>query len=46
MDEKPKEKRNTITEEQAQRAAETLINSWLRSDENNPSIIKKDGNKK
>lgn len=31
----------TITEEQASRAAETLINAWLRSDENN-NYSKKD----
>ena len=29
-----KEKKITLTEEQASRAAETLINAWLRSDDN------------
>ena len=29
-----KEEKIILTEEQASRAAETLINAWLRSDEN------------
>lgn len=34
MDKKNEEKKITLTEEQASRAAETLINAWLRDDDN------------
>lgn len=33
MNNDSKEKKITLTEEQASRAAETLINAWLRGDE-------------
>ena len=33
-----KEKKIILTEEQASRAAETLINAWLRSDDNTDYI--------
>lgn len=33
MSNESNEKKITLTEEQASRAAETLINSWLRGDE-------------
>lgn len=45
MSEKSNERKITLTEEQASRAAETIINSWLRSDEND-TYSKKDTNKK
>lgn len=32
MEKDSKEKKITLTEEQASRAAETLINAWLRDD--------------
>ena len=38
------EKKLTLTEEQASRAAETLINAWLRSDDNT-NYSKKDNDK-
>jgi len=44
MNNEPKEKKITITEEQAARAAETLINAWLRSD-GNTNYSKKDTDK-
>ncbi|WP_297429340.1 hypothetical protein [Clostridium sp.] len=34
MDKKNGEKKITLTEEQATRAAETLLNAWLRGDDN------------
>lgn len=37
-------KKITLTEEQASRAAETLINAWLRNDEN-ANCSKKDSGK-
>ena len=39
-----KEKKITLTEEQASRAAETLINAWLREDQNT-TYLKKDKEK-
>lgn len=45
MNEELNEKKITITEEQASRAAETLINAWLRSDNNN-TYTSKNNNKK
>lgn len=45
MDEKLNEKKIKLTEEQAARAAETLLNAWLRNDDNN-TYPKKDTNKK
>jgi len=39
-----KEKKIILTEEQASRAAETLINAWLRS-EDNTNYSKKDNDK-
>jgi len=39
-----KEKKIILTEEQASRAAETLINAWLRSDDN-INYSKKDNDK-
>jgi len=39
-----KEKKIILTEEQASRAAETLINTWLRSEDNTNSS-KKDNDK-
>lgn len=46
MDEKKSnEKKITLTEDQTSRAAETLINSWLRSDDDS-IYSKKDTNKK
>lgn len=45
MNEKPNEKKITLTEEQASRAAETLINAWLRSDYDDTST-KNDTSKK
>jgi len=39
-----KEKKITLTEEQASRAAETLINAWLRNDDNT-NYSKKDTDK-
>lgn len=44
MNNDSKEKKITLTEEQASRAAETLINAWLRSDENT-NYSKKDTEK-
>lgn len=35
MDKKADKKEITLTEEQASRAAETILNTWLRSDDNN-----------
>ena len=45
MTEKSNEKKITLTEEQASRAAETLIHAWLRNDENNTHQNKDTNNK-
>jgi hypothetical protein len=45
MNEKLNEKKITLTEEQASRAAETLINAWLRSDDNNTYTMKNNNEK-
>lgn len=45
MNEELNEKKITLTEEQASRAAETLINAWLRSDDSN-TYTSKNNNKK
>lgn len=39
-----KEKKITLTDEQASRAAETLINAWLREEQDTP-YLKKDNEK-
>ena len=39
-----KEKKITLTEEQASRAAETLINAWLRGDQDT-NYVKRDNEK-
>lgn len=39
MDKKADEKEITLTEEQASRAAETILNAWLRNDDNNSYSI-------
>lgn len=44
MSDDSKEKKITLTEEQASRAAETLINAWLRNDDNS-NYLKKDSEK-
>ena len=44
MNNDPKEKKIPLTEEQASRAAETLINAWLRGDDNT-NYLKKDNEK-
>lgn len=44
MDKKPNDKKITLTEEQASRAAETILNAWLRGD-GSTTISKKDANK-
>lgn len=44
MSDDSKEKKITLTEEQASRAAETLINAWLRGDDNT-NYLKKDNEK-
>lgn len=46
MTEKSNEKKIILTEEQASRAAETLIHAWLRNDDNNDMYQNKDANKK
>jgi hypothetical protein len=33
-------KKITLTEEQSERAAETLMNSWLKDDDDIPPLIK------
>ncbi|WP_315069856.1 hypothetical protein [uncultured Clostridium sp.] len=45
MNEELNEKKITLTEEQASRAAETLINAWLRSDDNNTYTSKNNNEK-
>lgn len=45
MNEELNEKKIALTEEQASRAAETLINAWLRSDDNNIYTSKNKNNK-
>ncbi|OOM80698.1 hypothetical protein [Clostridium sp. BL-8] len=45
MNEKSNEKKISLTEEQASRAAETLINAWLRNDDTT-TYVPKDNNKK
>ncbi len=45
MNEELNEKKITFTEEQASRAAETLINAWLRSDDNNTYTSKNNNEK-
>lgn len=40
MDKKPNEKEITLTEEQVSRAAETILNAWLRNDDNNSTRYK------
>lgn len=44
MNSNSKEKKIILTEEQATRAAETLINAWLRGDEDN-NYSKRDNEK-
>lgn len=46
MDKKNEEKKIILTEEQASRAAETLINAWLRGDDNSTPFKNENKNSK